>query len=382
MMKHIYEIHTAAWLSRLSDTYKKPMTLGTVPAEEIDSWVAYGIDTIWLMGIWERSPLAAEINASDDQLKKNLTSLLPDFTEADIIGSAYAVKSYTVDKRFGDEDQLAHFRSVLAQRGLKLLLDFVPNHTAFDHSWVGTYPDYYIHARPDDTAVDFAEYRNCAGVMVAMGKDPTLEPWHDVAQANAYSTGYRTASIETLRHIATLCDGVRCDMAMLMLNRVVSSAWGRLAGPVPRTEYWTDIIHGVHETAPAFVFIAEAYWQTERRLIELGFDYCYDKTTYDMLVRGDMRAAKSHLDTLSDISRHLLHFLENHDEQRAASIFSAEHALDYARYISALPGACLWYDGQFEGYAKHIPVHVRRGPVETPNPTLAHQYKDVLTRRD
>lgn len=73
MMKHIYEIHTAAWLSRLSDTYKKPMTLGTVPVEEIDSWVAYGIDTIWLKGIWERSPLAAEINASDDQLKRNLT---------------------------------------------------------------------------------------------------------------------------------------------------------------------------------------------------------------------------------------------------------------------------------------------------------------------
>lgn len=381
-MKNIYEINTAVWLSRLSQQQNQPVSLATVPEEEIERIASFGMDTVWLMGIWQRSPLAAAINAADASLVTELTTLLPDFTPADIIGSAYAVKNYTVDERFGGEAGLQTLRSRLAARGIKLLLDFVPNHTAFDHPWLSDTPERYISA----TAAQHATYpthqfRRQGGLLVAHGQDPTLSPWNDVAQLNAFSDSYRQVSIETLRHIASLADGVRCDMAMLLINDIFAKSWGELAGPVPADEYWQTVIDAVRQTSPDFVFVAECYWETETKLVELGFDYVYDKTTYDYLVQHNPTAVEYHVETLKPIESHLLHFLENHDEPRAADVFSADEGLGYAALIVDLPGACLWHDGQFEGYQKRIPVHVRRGPPEPINHELLNQYTALLSPR-
>jgi glycosidase len=379
-MKHLYELHTAAWLSRLTNEHGYLVTLHNVPDDEVERIASYHIDTIWLMGVWERSPVAAEISRRDKGLVDEIHRLLPDMSDEDIIGSAYAVKSYTVDQQFGGQSGLAMFRSQLAEKNIKLILDFVPNHTAFDNAWVAQHPDYYITANVTQATARPDVYYVAGGIAVAKGADPNLAPWPDVAQLNGYSTGYRHASVETLRTIAQQCDGVRCDMAMLLLNDVVARAWGSAAGERPSDEYWQTVIDQVRDTSPSFIFIAECYWDTERHLVSLGFDYCYDKTLYDCMTSSDNSALRNHIDTLGDIAPNLVHFLENHDEQRAATIFNLQEQAKYAHLITTLPGPCLWYDGQFSGYTAKLPTHVRRGPAEPTNPEIKAMYEDLLRR--
>ncbi len=373
-MHNLYEIHTAAWLARLSAESGDTITLASIPDSELARIASFGMDGVWLMGIWERSPMAAEINRTDSGFVAHLKTLLPNYSDQDVIGSAYAIKSYTIDPRFGTLDELAHLRQRLVRHGMKLILDFVPNHTAPDNAWVQDHPDYYITSPREQ-----AHFRKLGDTCYALGKDPTLEPWNDVVQLNAFSPGYRTASIDTLRHIATMCDGVRCDMAMLLISGVFAEAWHDNNPIEPTSEYWQEVITSVKQVSPEFVLIAESYWNTEALLVTLGFDYCYDKPVYDYLVKGDFTAVETRIKDLETIKDHLVHFIENHDEQRAAQVFSVENNIAAAKYIASLPGMHLWHDGQYEGYSKHIPVHVQRGPVEPTNQTLLKAYRALLS---
>lgn len=373
-MYNLYEIHVATWLSRLSEDMGNQISLSSVPDCELDRIAGLGMDSVWLMGIWERSPAAAEINRSDNSLVDHLKALLPDYSDSDIIGSAYSIKSYTVDQRFGTDVELIQLRQRFASRGMRLVLDFVPNHTAPDNAWLHEHPDYYI-----TSSYEQVDFRKLGDKFFALGKDPTLDAWNDVIQLNAFSPGYRAASIETLKHLASMCDGVRCDMAMLMLSGVFAEAWHDNNPIEPTSEYWQEVITSVKQVSPEFVFIAESYWNTEALLVTLGFDYCYDKPVYDYLVKGDFTAVETRIKDLETIKDHLVHFIENHDEQRAAQVFSVENNIAAAKYIASLPGMHLWHDGQCEGYRKHTPVHVQRGPVEPTNQTLLKAYRALLS---
>ena len=97
----------------------------------------------------------------------------------------------------------------------------------------------------------------------------------DVIQVNAFNPGLRAAAIATANSIAAQCDGIRCDMAMLMLNDVFRRAWSPRAGRSLPTEYWQDLIPAIKARYPDVLFIAEAYWDLEYELIQKGFDYCY-----------------------------------------------------------------------------------------------------------
>ena len=70
--------------------------------------------------------------------------------------------------------------------------------------------------------------------MIANGRDPYFPAWPDVAQLNAFSPSLRTAVIDTLQQIAEQCDGVRCDMAMLVMNDTFARTWGARAGGAAR----------------------------------------------------------------------------------------------------------------------------------------------------
>ena len=378
-MKNIYEINTAVWLSRLSESYGRPITLANIPDETLDRIASFGMDTVWLMGVWERSPIAAEMSRQDESLRQEIVAILPDMTDEDIIGSAYAVKSYTIDPRFGSVDELAQLRQRLKERGLKLLLDFVPNHSAFDHAWTTEHPEYYITNKNSEAASSSNNFYKVGDLSIAKGKDPNLDPWPDVAQLNAFSEGYREASIETLLAITKMCDGVRCDMAMLLLDESFTGTWGNLAGGPLAEEYWKKVISAVKDKQPNFTFIAEAYWQKERQLLELGFDYCYDKDLYDHLVAQNDTAVESHIAEAQDIASRLVHFLENHDEARAATIFSIDRHEDVVKLIIGQPGLHLWHDGQFEGYRHKLPVHIARGPIEYIDPQVYDIYRRLLT---
>jgi hypothetical protein len=200
--------------------------------------------------------------------------------------------------------------------------------------------------------------------VIARGRDPYFPPWPDVAQLNAFDPALRRAAIDTLVDIGRVADGVRCDMAMLMLNDVFRRTWGDRAGSTPQHEYWSAVIAAVTAVHPEMLFIAEAYWDLEWQLQQLGFDYCYDKRLYDRLVHADPAQIRMHLHADVEYQRRLLRFTENHDEPRAANDMTPAQSRAAAVAIATLPGATLWHEGQFEGWRVHVPVLLGRRPVE------------------
>ena len=136
-------------------------------------------------------------------------------------------------RSFGGPAGLAAARAALAARGIRLLLDYVPNHVAPDHPWVTSRPELFIQGDEHDLEADPAGWVAAGGRVLAHGRDPYFPPWPDVVQLDASSPALRAATAETLAGIAGQCDGIRCDMAMLMINDVFARTWGGRAGPAP-----------------------------------------------------------------------------------------------------------------------------------------------------
>jgi glycosidase len=374
----LYEINTWVWLSDLSAKYGKPIDLASVPSAEWDAIAAYGFDAVWLMGVWERSPAGTAIANKNPGLLADFRRALPDFRPEDNVGSAYAIRRYVVDEHLGGPKALATARAELSKRGMNLLLDFVPNHVAPDNPWVNEHLDYFIGVSPDDARDNPGCFITLNGVSCACGRDPYFPPWPDVLQLNAFNPHLRQAVIETLSSIADQCDGVRCDMAMLVLNSIFERTWGSRVGPPPATEYWTDVITATRNHHAGFLFIAEAYWDLEWQLQQLGFDFCYDKKLYDRLEHGPAESVRLHLCADMAYQNKLLRFIENHDEPRAAATFSPAKERAVAVTTFMLPGARLYYEGQLEGRKVRPPVFLGRRPQEPVDHSLHDFYMKLL----
>jgi glycosidase len=374
----IYEINTWVWLHELSQKNKRRMTLATVPEKEWNSIADLKIDAVWLMGVWERSPASIGINLSRQDLQDEFHQALPDYSPEDVVGSPYCVRAYAVDKRLGGSEGLAIARKALSKRGMRLILDFVPNHVALDHAWVLGHPEYFIQGNADDLSRYPGSFYEVNGRIFACGRDPYFPAWTDVLQLNAFYPGLRGEVIRTVLGIAEQCDGIRCDMAMLVMNGIFKWTWGFRAGTLPEKEYWHEVIQMVRNRYSEVVFIAEAYWGLEWELQQQGFDLCYDKRLYDRLLYD--RAGSIRLHLLADLSYQdkLLRFIENHDEERAASVFSPEKEQAAAITISTLPGAKLFHEGQFEGRKVRLPVSLGRRPVETTDVDVLSFYRKLL----
>jgi len=360
----VYEINTWVWLNQLGKKYEVSLDLGSVPAAEWDALAALGFNAVWLMGVWERSPAGISIANHNSSLLEDFRRALPDFRPDDNVGSPYCVRRYLVDRRLGGRKGLAIARNELARRGLRLILDFVPNHVATDHPWIHDHPDYFISGTAEDLKRDPSGYFDTGEFICACGRDPYFPPWSDVAQLNAFHPGLRQAVVETLSDIAFQCDGVRCDMAMLLLSTVFERTWKDRAGARPTTEYWVEVIAPVKKAYPSFVFMAEAYWDLEWELQQHGFDFCYDKRLYDRLCHENAESIRLHLAANLDYQAKLVRFLENHDEPRAAAVFPPPRERAAAVAIATLPGMKLFHDGQFEGRKTRLPVFLGRLPEE------------------
>ncbi len=378
----IYEINTAVWLTTLSQQYGYSITLNNVPEEIIDQLAAYHFDAIWLMGVWYRgkSTRSSALNYIHEY-----RGALSDVTNDDVAGSAYAIAAYDVEETLGGRDGLAIFRQQIHNQGMKLILDFIPNHTGLDHPWLLEHPDFYIQADPEwleKAKGEFFEIKIAKHTheIIAHGRDPYFPGWIDTAQLNAYSHGYRNAAVKVLRDIATMADGVRCDMAMLMVNGVFKHSWGWLHPDMeaPQKEFWDEIIPRVRSKNPDFLFIAEAYWNMNYELLKQGFNYTYDKTLYDRIVKGDVNGIRTHLNADIDYLKKQIRFIENHDEPRAADSIGIAQSRPAAVLISTLPGATLLHDGQFTGRTIKLPVHITRQPYEKEHPALKAFYKRLL----
>jgi alpha amylase-like protein len=221
----IYELNTWVWLDELSLKYARPVDLATVPAEEWDALGSHGFDAVWFMGVWERSPAGIDISMRNAGLLEDFTRALPDFSAKDNVGSPYCVRRYVVDDHLGGSAGLAVARRMLQERGLRLILDFVPNHVAPDHPWVAAHPEYFVQGSAEDARDDPASFVEMGGTVFARGRDPYFPAWPDVLQLNAFGPGLRQAVIETISEIAGQCDGIRCDMAMLLLRNIFERTW-------------------------------------------------------------------------------------------------------------------------------------------------------------
>jgi hypothetical protein len=374
----IYEINTWVWLAELSRKHKSPVTLSNVPNEEWDAIASFGFDAVWLMGVWQRSPAGKKLARNLTPLLEEYRKALPDFTPEDIPGSPYCIRDYSVDESLGGPEGLYQARKAAADCGLGLILDFVPNHVAMDHEWVLERPEFIIPGDAADLIRAPREFFQSGGRVFACGRDPNYPPWQDVAQLNAFHPGLREAAIGTLLGIAAQCDGVRCDMSILLINRIFQKTWGSRAGREPQHEYWVQVIGDVRKRYPDFAFIAEAYWDLERELQQQGFDYCYDKRLYDRLIHESADTIRLHLSGEPAYQHKLVRFIENHDEPRAAATFHPEKARAAAVIIAALPGARLFYDGQFEGRKVQLPVQLGRQPEEYPDRELRCFYRTLL----
>jgi len=374
----IYEINTWVWLCELSRKYQRKVNLATVPEQEWDALAAHGFDAVWFMGVWERSPAGIAIAMRSKGLLEDFRRALPDFSAEDNVGSPYCVHRYVVDPHLGGPEGLAGARRTLENRGIRLILDFVPNHVAPDHPWVFEHPEYFIRGDRKDLERDPASFFETGGNVFACGRDPYFPAWPDVLQLNAFKEGLREAVIETISEIAQQCDGIRCDMAMLLLNNIFERTWGTRAGERPVDDYWRTVIPAVKGKHPQFRFIAEAYWDLEWELQQQGFDFCYDKKLYDRMEHADPESVRQHL--LADFSyqEKMVRFIENPDEPRAAATFSPEKGRAAAVAILTLMGAKLLHEGQFEGKKIRLPVFLGRRPTEPVDQDLVAFYDHLL----
>jgi hypothetical protein len=386
----IYEINTRLWLRELSEKHGRRITLGTVPDEETDVFSKLGFDALWLMGVWTPSEASMRVAREHPGLRDEFLRALPDLTEEDIVSSPYAVRDYVVSPALDGDAGMADFRKKIRRKNLRLLVDFVPNHTATDHGWVREDPDLYVRGRAEDLARDphtfFQVHANEGPAVLAHGRDPYFPAWTDTAQLNYCNPRTRERMIDMLLRIANLADGVRCDMAMLILKEVQSRIWGeeRLLmrldeQKAPPREFWEEAISAVRERFPSFLFLAEAYWAMEGELQRLGFDYTYDKALYDWLRSCDGHAITPYLAHSRAYQERCVRFIENHDEPRAALVFdpAARHRCA-ALVVAALPGAHLFHDGELEGRRIRVPVQLRRRCPEPEDPEIRAFYSDLL----
>jgi hypothetical protein len=374
----IYEINTWPWLASLGEAAETPVPLADVPDAEWDRIAKLGYDAVWLMGVWGRSPAGIGVALNNAELMRGFREALPDFDPSDVVGSPYCVRRYEVDARLGGRSGLAVARQALRERGIRLVLDFVPNHVAPDHPWTTQHPEFFIEGDAGDRERQPEAFHEIGGRFIACGRDPYFPPWPDVVQLNAFSPALRRAVITTLLDIAAQCDGVRCDMAMLVMNEIFQRTWGQRAGAAPALDYWPQVIPEVRSEHPNFVFIAEAYWDMEWQLQQQGFDYCYDKRLYDRLVHESAESVRLHLTADLTYQDRLLRFIENHDEPRAASVFPRDQHEAAAVATLTQTGLRLVHDGQTIGRQVHLPVFLGRLPSEEPDTGLEAFYRSLL----
>ncbi len=369
----LYQINTRVWLTELARARGRRATLDDIPDAELDRVAGMGFDWVWLLSVWRTGPAGQRVSRTQPEWRREFEETLPDLREDDIAGSGFAITGYTVHPDLGGDAALARLRQRLQARGLRLMLDFVPNHTALDHPWVEDHPEYYVSGTELDLTRAPQNYtwvkRMHGELLLAHGRDPYFAGWPDTLQLDYGNPATQQAMVGELLRIGGQCDGVRCDMAMLVLPDVFERTWGRRAEP-----FWPSATARVREKFPGFTFMAEVYWDLEWTMLQQGFDYAYDKRLYDRLREGHARPVREHLWAGLDFQDKLARFLENHDEPRAAATF-APGPHEAAAVITFLsPGLRFFHQGQFEGRAKRISPHLVRAPLESPDPSRQQFY--------
>jgi glycosidase len=373
----LYQVNTRVWLSQLSNQIGRQATLDDISDAELDNLANLGFDWIYCLSVWQTGAAGRQLSRSNSQWRAEFEAQLPDLQEEDICGSGFAITAYRLNAQLGEPGALVRLRDRLHLRGLKLMLDFVPNHTAPDHPWVQEHPDYYIFGTEEQLAQQPQNYILLdlpqGPAIFAYGRDPYFDGWPDTLQLNYSNPDLQAALVNELSGIAGYCDGLRCDMAMLVLPDIFQRTWG-----INTEAFWRMAIQKVKGQHPDFVFMAEVYWDLEWTLQQQGFDYTYDKRLYDRLRDQVAPPVREHFWADLDYQQKSARFLENHDEPRAAMTFPCQvhKAAAVLTYFS--PGLRFFHQGQLQGWPKRVSVHLCRGPEQPTDPALETFYQHLL----
>ncbi|MBD3271066.1 MAG: hypothetical protein GF384_00845 [Elusimicrobia bacterium] len=393
----IYEINTRSWeAKKKTDGTVKLRCFDRVSSAELKKIKNLGFDTIWLMGIWEISKKAREISR---------------WYADDFYGSPYAIPEYRVNNEIGGEEQFIDFVTRAHKLGLKILVDFVPNHMAVDSRWINEHPEFFVSfplSHYDSQLEDkkllekypgfyptysdsFPEHgrRSRKRIMVAYGKDPNFFPWIDTAQLDYTNPRLRMVMINLLKYWSKIVDGVRCDTVMLVLRDQIKNQWHPhipwdYFNRIFPEEFWLEAIYETRRINPRFSFVAETYWNKESYLQSLGFDLTYDKNIYDLLASavngGDVWNFQQYMRFVTtEYLTKSVHFLENHDEERAMNVFGHEGQKAAATCIMTIPGTPLIHNGQMEGKKERLPVQrIIPKMIEHPDHVLKDFYAQIL----
>ncbi len=374
----LYQVNTRVLMRGLSDALGRQAGFDDVPDGMLAEVRGLGADWIWFLGAWRTGAAGRAISRSNPAWQAGFRQALPDLGDDDIVGSPFAVAGYDAEPAFGGDPALARLRERANALGLRLMLDFVPNHLAPDHPWVVERPELFVRGTEAFLAAEPGNWIRLGDRVFAHGRDPYFPGWCDTVQLDYANPDTQAAMATTLLRTADRCDGLRCDMAMLLLPDVFARTWSaELEGrAVPM--FWPDAIAAVRAAHPGFRMMAEVYWGMEQRLIADGFEWAYDKALYDALHDGNAARARDLLSAAPAAQRHLARFLENHDEARAAAAFDWPRHRAAAVLALAAPGLRLLHTGQLDGLRVHIPIHLDRGPAEPVDPTVQRFYRALL----
>lgn len=381
----LFEINAHVWLREQAWVNPERPDLADIPDSQIRDWAGMGFDMIWFLGVWTKGAATKHICLSNNDLRDEFEKALPGFQPEHVLGSPFSVAEYNISPLLGNETTLPRLREKLNAQGIRLMLDFVPNHFAVDHRWTVDHPDWFVNGTTVDLERrpgDYFRVPDNTGLILAHGRDPFFAGWTDTVQVNIMNPRTRRALTDEMLKVSGQCDALRCDMAMLITNDVFRRTWGDLSvmffpdGDVP--EFWPGAIAEVKAQHPDFLFCAEVYWGLERRLQGMGFDFTYDKAFYDFARSGDGATIRRHLVENRDVETRMIKFLENHDENRAAAVLGDRHRA-MAVLLATLPGLRLYQEGQFENMRVRLPVQLGARPQEPVDRAMLDFYSEIFS---
>ena len=396
--KVLYLINTRLWINELSEKYNRQITISSIPENEWkDKLEQY--DVFWFMGIYK--PSEAGLNNAKkytDQYRYALPNINP---ETDVAASPFAIPDYSpnpiIAKDWKEWDKVME---KLHKKDKRVYIDFVGNHTAIDHPWAKTHPEYFIQGSETQYKNNpnfYVEVENNQGekFYLAHGKDPNYPEWSDTLQLNYARADVRKLMEKQLLDLVDHADGVRCDMAMLLNSSTFLRTWGWCLSDeeknyLRQNEFWKEVIPKVKEKAKKlnkkFEFMAEAYWEKE----ELGenFDYIYCDEFYKNVCKtahGERsEILKNHISYLAEMpkTRKLYKdviYIENHDEERAIKTMGKDFSKAAIVAAGLIPETMLMINqGQEVGRIIRPPMQINRFPKEYQDIDLKDYYQSVI----
>ncbi len=397
--KNIY-----VWLDQLSKKYKREIkTLDQIPIEELEQLQKWNINSLWLIGVWERSSASKKI--------KNLMG------NVDAVSSAYSLYDYQIAYDLGGDEAYRIFNERAKSKGIRLASDMVPNHTGIFSKWTIEKPDYFIQldyppfpnysfSGPNlsenpsfeirledqywemkDAAVVFERKDLTSGnrKYIYHGNDGTNMPWNDTAQLNLLKAEVREAVIQKIFDVARKFSVIRFDAAMTLAKKHFSRLWypepGK-GGDIPSRaefaltktqfdqffpkEFWREVVDRINDEMPETLLLAEAFWLMEGYFVRtLGMHRVYNSAFMHMLMKEENSKYRelitNTLEFEPEILKRYVSFMSNPDEETAIHQFGTEDKyFGVLILMCTLPGLPMLAHGQIEGFTEKYGMEYQR----------------------